>query len=76
LIGNGTTVDLKFEFKDYGKGKYPGLYPQAVRVLDYKEYVPQHFAPLSEDDPYAAKDFEQDFGLAEPGSDVPEDFPE
>lgn len=52
LIGNGTVVDLKFEFKDYGVGKQPGLYPQAVRVLEYKEYKPKDFAPLSEDDPF------------------------
>jgi hypothetical protein len=52
LIGNGSIVDVKFEFKDYGKGKYPGLYPQAVRILKHQEYQRQEFAPLPEDDPF------------------------
>lgn len=53
LIGNGSDVDLKFEFKDYGKGKYPGLYPQALRILNLKEYQRQEFAPLKPDDKFA-----------------------
>jgi hypothetical protein len=53
LIGNGTIVDVKFEKKDYGAGKQPGVYPQAVRILEHKEYQRQEFAPLPADDPYA-----------------------
>jgi hypothetical protein len=52
LIGNGSTVDLKFEYKDYGAGKFAGVYPQAIRILERKEYVPQHFAPLDDDDEF------------------------
>jgi hypothetical protein len=53
LIGNGTVADVKFEFKDYGAGKHPGIYPQAIRVLDHKAYERVEFAPLPKDDPYA-----------------------
>lgn len=74
LIGNGSVVEIRFDYRDYGKGKQPGVYPQAIRVLDHKEYAPVHFAPLSEDDPYAAKDFHKDFGLDDPNA--VEEFPE
>lgn len=46
LIGNGSTVDVKFTFRDYGPGKQPGIYPEAIRIREYKEYIPQHFAPI------------------------------
>lgn len=56
LIGNGSVVDVKFDYRDYGAGKKAGLYPQAIRVLDLKEYQRVEFAPLPEDDPYAPKE--------------------
>jgi len=55
LIGNGSIADLKFEHKDYGSGKLPGLYPQALRILDLKEYRRVEFAPLDKDDPFYEK---------------------
>jgi hypothetical protein len=53
LLGNETVADVKFEKKDYGEGKHPGVYPQAIRILDHKEYQRVEFAPLPKDDPYA-----------------------
>lgn len=77
LIGNGSKADLKFEFKDYGPGKQPGLYPQALRILELKEYQRQEFAPLDEDDPFyepTTKEGELPAGM-EPEP-VEEEFPE
>jgi len=51
-IGNGTVADVKFKVVDYGKGKYAGVYPMAIRVLDHVPYQDQTFAPLSEDDKF------------------------
>lgn len=74
-VGNGSTADVKFEIRDYGKGKYPGIYPRAVRILDHVEYNSSEFAPLSEDDEFFSKaqptegkftnerEFREDFGL-------------
>jgi hypothetical protein len=76
LIGNGSVVDLKFNFKDYGKGKYPGVYPQAIRVLEYVPYQAVEFAPLDEDDPYAEKN-DMEGALPEGMEpEVEEEFPE
>jgi len=70
LIGNGTVVDVKFSFRDYGPGKQPGIYPEAIRIREHKEYIPQHFAPIAgreDDEPKAdekpqghIKDFDDD----------------
>lgn len=54
LIGNESTVDLKFSVKAYGPGKPKGVYVKAIRVLELNEYVRQEFAPLSEDDQFFA----------------------
>lgn len=51
-LGNGTVADVKFEVRDYGKGKYPGIYPRAIRVLEHVKYESEEFAPLSEDDEF------------------------
>jgi hypothetical protein len=73
LIGNGSTVDLKFEHKDYGEGKHPGLYPQAIRVLELAEYRRQEFAPLDENDPYnKPKEGQLPDGMEPQGDDFPE----
>lgn len=69
LIGNGSVVDVKFEFKDYGEGKHPGVYPQAVRVLDHKAYERVEFAPLAQTDPYAGK-----VGAATKSGQLPEEM--
>ena len=54
-LGNGTVADIKFKVVDYGKGKYAGVYPMALRILDHVPYKDQTFAPLSDDDEYAGK---------------------
>jgi len=55
-IGNMSTVEVKLDVVDYGKGKVAqaryGLYPIAIRVLEHKPYVRQEFAPLPEDSKY------------------------
>jgi hypothetical protein len=68
LIGNGSTVDVKFEVKDYGKGKKAGVYPQAVRVLEHKPYQRVEFAPLNEDDDFFKAPLEE---AAPEGDDEP-----
>lgn len=52
LIGNGSDVDVKFNVKDYGKGKRKGVYIQAIRVLKLVPYKGTDFAPLTADDEY------------------------
>lgn len=79
LIGNGSTIDVKFNVKDYGKGKRKGVYIQAIRVLELVPFERVEFAPLSADDEFFAKaaetasvetpDFNRDFDLDD---DVPE----
>lgn len=54
LIGNGSTVDVKFAVKDYGPGKKKGVYIRAVRVLEHVPYEVEDFAPLDSDDEYFA----------------------
>jgi hypothetical protein len=74
LIGNGSVVDVRFDYRDYGAGKKPGVYPQAIRVLEHAEYQRVDFAPLHEDDPYA-KPAAKPEGHIE-GFDPEDDFPE
>lgn len=80
-IGNGTVADVRFEIRDFGAGKYAGIYPRAIRVLDLVPYESQEFAPLDENDEYASAakelsrespDFEKDFGLD--GRDLDDDL--
>jgi hypothetical protein len=66
-IGNDSTVEVKFNVVDYGKGKPQGVYLQALRVLDLVPYVRQEFAPLPEGSEYlkafggeAAEEFAED----------------
>ncbi len=83
LIGNGSTVDVKFVVVDYGKGKKHGVYPRSVRVLDLVEYTRTEFEPLDESDEFfenakaAAErkerelvEFRKDFGLESDTPDV------
>jgi hypothetical protein len=67
LIGNGSTVDVKFVVKDYGKGKKKGVYIRAVRVLDLVPYEIKEFAPLSSDDEFFGGEAEPE---AEPEKEV------
>lgn len=68
-IGNKTLADVKVQIVDWGPRKKKGIYPLAIRILELVPYVPNEFAPLSEDDPHykAAKAkndaFERDFGV-------------
>lgn len=52
-IGNGSVADVKFEIRNFGTGKYPGIYPRAVRILEHVAFESQEFAPIDEDDEYA-----------------------
>ena len=69
LLGNGSIVDVKVNIVDYGAGKFDGIYPQAIRVLELVPYESEDFAPLPDDDPRKQKakslapDFKADFGL-------------
>jgi hypothetical protein len=72
LIGNGTVADVKFVVVDYGKGKFKGMYPRSIRILDLVPYERKEFEALPEDDEYAAaamraaaeyKQFQEDFGV-------------
>lgn len=55
LLGNGTVADVKFVVIDNGPGKFPGIYPRSIRVLDLVQYQSKEFAPIDEADPYFAK---------------------
>lgn len=75
-IGNGTEADVKLDIRDYGKGKFPGIYLQAIRVLDLVPYEGgAGFAPLAEDDPRLNRnaEFRKDFGLDDEDLDDPID---
>lgn len=52
LIGNDSTVDVKFIKMDHGAGKKAGVYIRAVRVLDLNEYNRQEFDAVNEDDEF------------------------
>ena len=52
LIGNGSTVDVKFTVVDYGKGKPKGMYISDVRVLDLVPYNKTAFEPLDKNDEF------------------------
>lgn len=75
LLGNGTTVDVKFTVRDYGVGKKQGVYIRSVRVLDLVAYNKEEFAPISEDDEFykAAKEM-ADANDAEVDKDFREKF--
>jgi hypothetical protein len=83
LIGNETVADVRFVVIDNGKGKFKGVYPRSIRVLEHIPYERKEFADLPEDDPYYAaaqeakakkeaeyNQFRRDFGLDEDGEDV------
>ena len=54
LIGNNTEVNLKFSFKDYGKGRKPGAYLRALQVCNLVPFVPVDFAPIESDEEFFA----------------------
>lgn len=55
LLGNGTVADVKFVVIDNGPGKFPGVYPRSIRVLDLVQYQSKEFDDLDENDPYFKK---------------------
>lgn len=55
-LGNNTVVDLKFVVIDNGKGKFKGVYPRSIRVLEHKPFYRKEFDDLSEDDEYYGTD--------------------
>lgn len=60
-IGNGSVADVKFQITDYGKGKYPGIYPRAIRVVSHVSYDRDDgFEPI-ESDSGSDADLDDDF---------------
>jgi hypothetical protein len=60
LIGNETVVDLKFVVIDNGKGRFNGMYPRSIRILDLVPYANKEFEALPDDDEFLAKAEEQE----------------
>ena len=58
MLGNDTVADVKFVVIDNGKGKFNGVYPRSIRVLDHVEYKNEEFEPLDENDEYVQKALE------------------
>lgn len=62
-IGNGSIVDVKYQWIDYGddmdEDKRYGRYLMGVRVLSLVEYEDGGFPPLDEDDEFFGKDAEE-----------------
>lgn len=52
LIGNGSRVDVKFVVIDNGKGRFNGVYPRSIRVLELVPYRKEEFEPLDENDEF------------------------
>jgi hypothetical protein len=55
LLGNDTVADVKFVVIDNGRGKFHGVYPRSIRVLDLVSYQSKEFSPIDESDPYYKK---------------------
>jgi len=53
LIGNGSSVDVKLDIRDWGVGKKKSIYAAAIRVTDLVEFESDEFAGM--DDPAPAK---------------------
>lgn len=64
LLGNDTVADVTFVVIDNGKGRFKGMYPRSIRVLDLVPYAKQDSAPLDESDEYFDKVAEQERQLA------------
>lgn len=46
LIGNGSTVDVKLDIRDWGVGKKKSIYAAAIRVTDLVPYESDEFAGM------------------------------
>lgn len=53
LLGNDTVADVKFVVIDNGKGKFHGVYPRSIRILELVPFTKSEFAPIDEEDEYA-----------------------
>lgn len=88
-LGNGTVADVKFVVVDNGKGKFKGVYPRSIRVLEHVPFERKEFDDLDENDEYyhsareaaeqarrerELKQFQKDFGLAEDDEVVEDDL--
>lgn len=52
LLGNDTVADVRFVVIDNGKGRFHGVYPRSIRVLQLVKYESKEFDPISEDDEF------------------------
>ena len=60
----GCGVDVKINITDNGKGRFKGVYPQAVRVREHVPYESSEFGRMGLVDGDVKKDsFKADFGL-------------
>lgn len=64
LLGNDTVADVKFVVIDNGKGRFHGVYPRSIRVLELVPYNRPEFDDLDEDDEYFKKAAEQEKDIA------------
>ena len=55
LLGNDTVVDVRFVVIDNGRGKFHGVYPRSIRVLELVPYQSKEFDAIAESDPYFQK---------------------
>lgn len=64
-IGNKSVVDVKVNIVDNGKGRFKGVYPQAVRVKTHIPYESSEFGRMDPDiaAPAVKDTFKADFGL-------------
>jgi hypothetical protein len=76
LLGNGTVADVTFVVIDNGRGRFKGVYPRTIRVLDLVPYTKDEAAPLPPDDEYAMSAEEQERQLALLAGRAPNKAPE
>lgn len=60
MIGNDSVADVKFVVIDNGKGRFNGVYPRSIRILELVPYQSQEFEPIDEDDEFFKKAEEQE----------------
>lgn len=73
-IGNESVVDLKFALVNNGPGKKHGIYPRAIRVLEFVPFERKSFSDIDKSDPYyqAALKAQEDLMAAAPEKGDPE----
>lgn len=65
LLGNDTIADVRFVVIDNGQGRFNGVYPRSIRVLELVPYESDEFQPIAKDDPFykAAQQAENDIAM-------------